>query len=185
LARLAELALVVLEEGVEEGDAWVAGYVVRERRRGRNPAQRLAEGIAAAAERDAKAAPPDEDDAPAAPPPAQARAAPRPAADPVDRAAWRTAARLRGSVVREQAATLEPLPEAEPEPQPEPQLEPEPRPEPLPKPAPEPPEPEAAPAVPARWLSVDVLEALAAEPGAGPTQKARLHRVIGALAQGP
>ena len=52
LARLERLALMLLEEGIEEGDVRVAGYVVRERRRGRNPAQRLAEGIAAAAERD-------------------------------------------------------------------------------------------------------------------------------------
>ncbi|HET6468484.1 MAG TPA: hypothetical protein VFG43_08925 [Geminicoccaceae bacterium] len=41
-------------------------------------------------------------------PPARASAAPRPASDPVDRAA-----RLRGSMVREQAATLEPPPEVE------------------------------------------------------------------------
>ena len=49
LARLAELALVVLEEG----DRRVAGYVVREHGRGRDPALTLAKGIAAAAARDA------------------------------------------------------------------------------------------------------------------------------------
>ncbi|HET6467324.1 MAG TPA: hypothetical protein VFG43_02990, partial [Geminicoccaceae bacterium] len=75
--------------------------------------------------------------------------------------------RLRGSVVREQAATLEPLPRTEPDPQPEP----------------EPPEAEAAPAVPGRWLSADVLEFLAAQPEASPSVKARL--LLPAKPQGP
>jgi hypothetical protein len=57
IRRLREVALVRLE-AVEEGDLRVAWFVVRERRQGRNPARTLAGGIAAAAERDRKAARP-------------------------------------------------------------------------------------------------------------------------------
>jgi hypothetical protein len=58
IRRLEEVALVLLEEAVETGDLRVAWFVVRERRQGRNPASTLAKGIAAAAERDRKAARP-------------------------------------------------------------------------------------------------------------------------------
>ncbi|HET6468439.1 MAG TPA: hypothetical protein VFG43_08700 [Geminicoccaceae bacterium] len=88
----------------------------------------------------------EEGEDPDAPP---AKATPRPAADPVDRAA-----RLRGSVVREKAATTEPPPEAE-----------------------------AAPRMPAHWLSADVLTLLAAGPEASATREARL--LLSAKPQGP
>jgi hypothetical protein len=107
IARLEEVALVLLEEAVETGDLRVAWFVVRERRQGRNPATTVAKGIAATAERDRKAARPYEEEPPAPPPPAPPRARPRPAADPGDRVAWRTAARLREGVMEEAAGRRE------------------------------------------------------------------------------
>jgi hypothetical protein len=120
VARLEEVALVLLEEAVEEGDLRVAWFVVRERRQGRNPASTLARGISEAAERDQRAARPYEA-APPPPPVRQAPTKPRPPADPGDRVAWRTAARLREGVMEEAAGGREEPPdileeiEAEPE----------------------------------------------------------------------
>jgi hypothetical protein len=109
IARLEEVALVLLEEAVEEGDLRVAWFVVRERRQGRNPASTLAKGIAAAAERDQRAARPYEEE-PAPPPVRRAPARPRPPAAPGDRVAWRTAARLREGVMEEEAGRREETP---------------------------------------------------------------------------
>jgi hypothetical protein len=106
IARLEEVALVLLEEAVETGDLRVAWFVVRERRQGRNPATTLARGISEAAERDRRAARPYEEEPPP-PPERQAPAKPRPPADPGDRVAWRTAARLREGVMEETAGRRE------------------------------------------------------------------------------
>jgi hypothetical protein len=62
-----------------------------------------------AAERDRKAAPPCDEEPAAEPPPAPRKAAPRPPADPADRVAWRTAARLREGVMEEQVGLREEL----------------------------------------------------------------------------
>jgi hypothetical protein len=106
IARLEEVALVLLEEAVETGDLRVAWFVVRERRQGRNPATTLARGISEAAERDRKAARPYEAEPPP-PPERPAPAKPRPPAAPGDRVAWRTAARLREGVMEEEAGRRE------------------------------------------------------------------------------
>jgi hypothetical protein len=101
IERLKEVALVVLEEALEAKDPRVAWFVLRECERGQNPAETLARGISAAAERDQKAARPYEE-APAPP-----RAKPRPPAAPADRVAWRVAARMREGVMEEEAGRRE------------------------------------------------------------------------------
>jgi hypothetical protein len=102
IRRLKEMALLVLEEALEEKDPRVAWFVLRECELGQDPALTLARGISDAAERDRRAAGPYEEPPP--PPPArQAPAEPRPAAAPGDRVAWRTAARLREGVMEEAA----------------------------------------------------------------------------------
>jgi hypothetical protein len=106
LRRLKEVALLVLEEALEERDPRVAWFVLRECERGQDPALTLARGISDAAERDRRAARPYEEEPPP-PPERPARARPRPAADPGDRVAWRTAARLREGVMEETAGRRE------------------------------------------------------------------------------
>jgi hypothetical protein len=101
IRRLKEVALLVLEEALEAKDPRVAWFVLRECERGQDPAETLARGISDAAERDRRAARPYEAEPP--PPPAPPRAKPRPPADPGDRVAWRTAARLREGVMEEEA----------------------------------------------------------------------------------
>jgi hypothetical protein len=168
IRRLREVALVRLE-AVEEGDPRVAWFVVRERRQGRNPARTLAGGIAAAAERDQRAARPYEE-TPAPEPPPSPRAEPRPPADPGDRVAWRTAARLREEVMEEAAGRRE-----------------------------EPPQPprcddamlERDPALirecgqSRRSLPADILEEIEAEPEMSPEKKAHLRRLCLAMPEGP
>lgn len=101
--RLVRLARCVIEDAVEDGDVRVAAFVLREEGRGRDPARTIADGVIAAHRRatDARSARP-------ARPPAAIAAAParasRPHAEPGDRAAWRTAARLRDAVAAEHAA---------------------------------------------------------------------------------
>jgi hypothetical protein len=168
VARLEEVALVLLEEAVETGDVRVAWFVVRERRQGRNPATTLAKGIAAAAERDRKAARPYEEEPPP-PPERPARAKPRLPADPGDRVAWRTAARLREGVMEEEAGRRE-----------------------------EPPPIRCDDAVlendlalirrlghTRRSLPPDFLELIAAEPEMSAEQKAYFRRLYAAMPEGP
>jgi hypothetical protein len=107
IRRLREVALLVLEEALEAKDPRVAWFVLRECERGQDPAETLARGIAAAAERDRRAARPYEEAPPPPPPVRPAQAKPRPAADPGDRVAWRTAARLREGVMEEEAGRRE------------------------------------------------------------------------------
>jgi hypothetical protein len=106
IARLREVALVVLEEALEEKDPRVAWFVLRECERGQDPAETLARGISEAAERDQRAARPYEEEPPPPPKPSP-RAEPRPPAAPGDRVAWRTAARLREGVMEEAARRRE------------------------------------------------------------------------------
>jgi hypothetical protein len=61
---LEQLALLLLEEAAHAGDARVAWFVVRARQLGCNPATTLARGIAAAVERDGKAARPYQEEPP-------------------------------------------------------------------------------------------------------------------------
>jgi hypothetical protein len=58
IARLREVALLVLEEALAERDPRVAWFVLRACELGHDPAPTLARGIAAAAERDRRAARP-------------------------------------------------------------------------------------------------------------------------------
>jgi hypothetical protein len=111
IQRLREVALLVLEEALEAKDPRVAWFVLRECERGQDPAETLARGIAAAAERDRRAARPYEEEPPPPPPPAPPRATPRPPANPADRVAWRTAARLREGVMEEEAGRREEPPQ--------------------------------------------------------------------------
>jgi hypothetical protein len=106
IRRLKEVALVVLEEALEAKDPRVAWFVLRECERGQDPAESLARGISDAAERDRKAARPYEEEPPP-PPVRRAPPKPRPPADPGDRVAWRTAARLREGVMEEAAGRRE------------------------------------------------------------------------------
>jgi hypothetical protein len=168
VARLEEVALVLPEEAAEEGDVRVAWFVVRERRQGRNPARTLAKGIAAA-ERDRKAARPYEEEPPP-PPVRQAPAEPRPPADPGDRVAWRTAARLREGVMEEAAGRRE-----------------------------EPPQPPRCDDAmlerdlalirecgqSRRSLPPDILDEIAADPDMPPAKKAHLRRLYRAMPEGP
>jgi hypothetical protein len=97
LRRLESLALWLLEEAIDEGDAAAAAFVVRERRRRRDPARTLARGVESLAARDRAGKAPD---APARPM-RRGRAAPP---DPVDRRLWRTAGALRRRLIDEQLA---------------------------------------------------------------------------------
>jgi hypothetical protein len=106
IARLREVALLVLEEALDEKDPRVAWFVLRECELGHDPAETLARGISDAAERDRRAARPY-DEAPPPPPARQAPTKPRPPAAPGDRVAWRTAARLREGVMEEAAGRRE------------------------------------------------------------------------------
>jgi hypothetical protein len=96
LRRLESLALWLLEEAIDEGDAAAAAFVVRERRRGRDPARTLAQGVDALLARDRAVA------GEALPPRSSPRR--RPPADAVDRRAWATADRLRRRLTDEQIA---------------------------------------------------------------------------------
>jgi hypothetical protein len=170
IARLEEIALVLLEEAVETGDLRVAWFVVRERRQGRNPATTLARGIAAAAERDRRAARPYGEKPAPEPPPAPPRAEPRPPADPADRVAWRTAARMREAVMEEEAALREePAPPAVYD---EARLQ------------------EDLAAIrehgqSKRSLPADILDEIDADPAMPPEQKAYLRRLYMAMPEGP
>jgi hypothetical protein len=106
IRRLREVALVVLEEALDEKDPRVAWFVLRECERGQDPAETLARGISEAAERDQRAARPYAEEPPP-PPERPAPAKPRPPAAPGDRVAWRTAARLREGVMEEEAGRRE------------------------------------------------------------------------------
>jgi hypothetical protein len=107
IRRLREVALLVLEEALEAKDPRVAWFVLRECELGQDPAETLARGISEAAERDRRAARPYDEEPPPPPPVRQAPTKPRPAADPADRVAWRTAARLREGVMEEEAGRRE------------------------------------------------------------------------------
>jgi hypothetical protein len=169
IRRLKEVALLVLEEALEEKDPRVAWFVLRECERGQDPTLTLARGISEAAERDRKAARPYEEEPPP-PPERQAPAKPRPPADPGDRVAWRTAARMREGVMEEEAGRRE-----EP-----------------------PPSPRYDDAVlendlalihrlghTRRSLPPDFLELLAAEPEMSAEQKAYFRRLYAAMPEGP
>ena len=86
LRRLAEW---VLMEGLAHGDMRAALFVLREEKRGRDPADTLARGITAAAARERPTAP---------------SSTPHPPADPADRTAWRAATHFRNAMLREHLA---------------------------------------------------------------------------------
>jgi hypothetical protein len=98
LERLEKMALLVIENALLAGNWRVAVFVLGERRAGRNPARRIAEGIVAAGRRAAK--PPSEPRPPAAP---AATPRSRPPADPAARVEARTRAGLRVAVAAELA----------------------------------------------------------------------------------
>jgi hypothetical protein len=169
LRRLREVALLVLEEALDEKDPRVAWFVLRECELGQDPALTLARGISDAAERDRKAARPYEEE-PAPPPVRRAPAKPRPPAAPGDRVAWRTAARLREGVMEEEAGRRE-----------------------------EPPQPPRCDDAvlendlalirrlghTRRSLPPDFLELLEAEPGISPEKMAYFRRLYAAMPEGP
>lgn len=100
LERLEKLALLVIENALNAGNWRVAVFVLGERRAGRNPARRIAQGIVAAGRRAAKS--PTEPCPSVAQPPAPATARrPCPPADPAAGVEARTRAGLRVAVAAE------------------------------------------------------------------------------------
>lgn len=94
--NLVALARFLLTDAIVEGDLRAVIFVLREEERGRDPARTLADGVLAAHRRAAAPAP-----APAPPSAPAAPRRPRPAADPIDRFAWRAATYFRREIRRE------------------------------------------------------------------------------------
>jgi hypothetical protein len=170
IARLREVAFLVLEETLEETDPRVAWFVLRQCELGHDPAPTLARGIAATVERDQRAARPYEETPAPEPPPAPRKAKPRPPAHPGDRVAWRTAARMREGVMEEAAGR---------------------RGEPPASPRYDDAMLERDPALirqhgqGRRSLPADILEEIEAEPEMSPEKKAYLRRLYLAMPEGP